>query len=204
NPPSGTPSQFLGYLDLGTFGRFFTVETNAEFYVSAIISGGTFGNAAAGVTKLGPGWMALSSPSNTFGGYLQVNAGTPTVSNQTHLGAHTNGVGGASNAVLVLGGIGTGPTVNNETLSLSGGAILKAGLDSAWIAPVVLYGKATIDVSANHPLELGGVISGTGGFNKVNTGELLLTGLDDNSFTGVACVEDGRLSLDKAGLFTNA
>src|SRR4030095_1794031 len=51
NPPSGTPSQFLGYLDLGSIGRFFTVETNAEFYVPAIISGGNFGNVAAGLNK---------------------------------------------------------------------------------------------------------------------------------------------------------
>ena len=204
NPPSGTPSQFLGYLDLGQFGRFFTVETSAQFYISAVISGGSFGNAAAGVTKLGPGWMSLSSPSNTFGGYLQVNAGTLSFSSEKQLGAHTNGVGVASNAVLVLGGIGTGPTVDNETLSLAGGAVLKAGLDSVWNAPVILYGKAIIDVPTNTTLEINGVISGPGGFNKVNTGELLLTGFDDNTFTGVACVDNGILSLDKAGLFTNA
>jgi len=204
NPPSGTPSQFLGYLDLGQIGRFFTIETNAEFICNAVISGGTFGNAAAGITKLGPGWMSFSSSSNTFGGYLQVNAGTLSFSNEKQLGAHTNGVGVASDAVLLLGGIGTGPTVNSETLSLTAGARLKAGLDSVWNAPVILYGKAIIDVPTNTTLEIGGVISGVGGFNKINTGELLLTGFSNNTFNGPACVEDGLLSLDKIGLFTNA
>jgi hypothetical protein len=42
------------------------------------------------------------------------------------------------NAVLLLGGINTGPTVENETLSLSDGAIVKAALNSVWNAPVIL------------------------------------------------------------------
>src|SRR6185436_10323723 len=42
------------------------------------------------------------------------------------------------------------------------------------------------------------------GFVKTNLGELLLTGYEDNTFTGAACVDDGLLSLDKIGLFTNA
>ena len=138
-PPSGTASQFHGHLGLGNIGRFFTVEDpDGYFDMGGIISGGNFGNVPAGVTKLGPGWMGLTSSSNTFGGDLYVSAGTLSFSNAKQLGAMTNSTGVASNATLVLGGINFGPTVGGRELRLQGGARVQAALDSEWNGPVQL------------------------------------------------------------------
>ena len=105
---------------------------------------------------------------------------------------------------MLFRSVGTGPTVDGKTLNLQANARLQAGLDSSWNGPVKLYGKAVLDVPANVVLELGGVLSGVGGFTKTGSGELLLSGLNNNTYTGQTCVDDGQLSLSKVGLFTNA
>ena len=184
NPPGGSPSLMYGRLDLGILGRSFTVENNAALYIYANISGGTFGNAAAGVSKYGPGYMSFQSTSNTFGGYLHVGAGTLAFTREQQLGAHTNGTTVASNATLVLSGINFGAIVNDEPLSLAAGATVRCYLDGSWNAPVSLVaGKANIDVPTNTLFEIGGVMGGAGGFNKTGPGELLLTGFENNTFT---------------------
>jgi autotransporter-associated beta strand protein len=203
NPPSGTPSQFLGHISLGTFGRFFTVETNAYFDVSAIISGGSFGNAPAGVNKLGPGWMALHSSSNTFGGDLYVSIGTVSITNGKQIGAATNAASVANGGTLALSGIGFGPIVNDKLLNLQTGARLTALLDSEWNGPVQLYGQAIIDVPDNTLLSMGGVISGVGGITKTGKGELRLTGNSINTFTGGLVAAEGELRLAKGTFVTS-
>ena len=199
NPPSGTPSQILGNLGLGNVGRFFTVETNADLDMSAAISGGFFGNLPAGFIKNGPGWMNLLAYSNSFSGDVYVSAGTLTVTGPMQLGAGTNGTGVASNATLMLGGIGFGPTISNEKLSLASGAHLVGALDSAWNGPVELYGDAIVDVPSDGiTLTMGGVISGVGSLRKIGDGDLEFTGLGGNTFTGgFTCVE-GSTSFNKS------
>ena len=203
NPPSGSASQFLGYLELGTFGRFFTVETNAYFYMGGVISGGAFGNAPAGVHKLGPGWMALTSPSNTFGGDLYISAGTVSITSAKQIGAATNAASVANGGTLALSGIGFGPIVNDKELNLQTGARLTALLDSEWNGPVQLYGQAIIDVPVNTVLSMSGVISGVGGITKTGDGELRFTGNSANTYTGGLVAADGDVLLAKGNFVTS-
>jgi autotransporter-associated beta strand repeat len=198
NPPSGTPSQILGNLGLGNVGRIFTVETNADLEMSASISGGFFGNLPAGFIKSGPGWMTLLAYSNSFSGDVYVSAGTLAVTGPMQLGAGTNGTGVASNATLMLGGIGFGPTIANEKLTLSSGARLEGALDSAWNGPVELYGDAIVDVpNSGITLTMGGVISGVGSLRKIGDGDLEFTGFGGNTFTGGFTCEEGSTSFNK-------
>ena len=203
NPTDGHPGEILGRIHLGTIGRLFTVETNAFLEVSAIISGGTFGNTAAGVTKNGPGWMSLSASSNTFGGYLHVAAGTLAFSSEKQLGAHTNGTSVASNAVLALIGVGSGPSVFTEPLSLAGGARVQALIDSEWNGPVALSsGQAFLDVPTNVTLTVGGLVSGAGGFQKTGPGTLMFLGDNHNTFTGPVLITEGEMQLANNFLFS--
>jgi len=203
NPPSGTPSQFLGYLDLGNIGRFFTIETNADFIVNAVISGGAFGNAPAGLYKLGPGWLAFTSPSNTFGGDLYISGGTVSITNGKQIGAATNAATVATGGTLALSGIGFGPVVNAKELNLQTGARLNALLGSQWNGPILLYGQASVDVPANTELRLGGAIAGVGGITKIGDGVLRFTGNDENTFAGGLTVEKGKTLLSKGNAVTS-
>jgi autotransporter-associated beta strand protein len=199
NPPSGTPSQVLGNLGLGTIGRIFTVETNADLEMSASISGGFFGNLPAGFIKSGPGWMTLLAYSNSFSGDVYVSAGTLAVTGGNQLGTGTNGTGVASGGTLLLGGIGFGPTIASEKLSLASGARLQGALDSAWNGPVELYGDAIVDVpNSGITLTMGGVISGVGSLHKIGDGDLEFTGFGGNTFTGGFTCEEGSTSFNKS------
>lgn len=204
-PTNGRPSDVRGAIKLGNIGRFFTVESNAVLDLSAVISGGAFGNVPAGVHKNGPGMMILGGAGNTFGGSLFVGEGTVSIGSGAQLGAVTNSTGVASNATLVLGQVGFGPVVNGRKLSLAGGGRVRTAFDSEWNGPIELAsGKAIIEVTqASATLSLGGALGGIGGFEKLGVGELALGGPVDNSYTGASRVLAGRLSLRKTGINTN-
>lgn len=193
---SGTFSQIIGRMHLGNVTRIFNVQSNANLDLSAIVSGGNSGNAAAGLTKTGLGWLSFTSPSNTFGGHLSVNAGTLSVTRGAQLGADTNGTTVADQAMLVLTGIGNGPNVSAEPLNLSPSARVQAQLDSTWGGPITLQGQPVFDVYANQLLHLGGYLGGSGGFRKNGAGTLRLANDLNNGFTGASFIHQGKLLLE--------
>ncbi len=199
DPGNAQPSQIQGRLSLGNASRHFTVNSNAVLDVSAVIIGGISNGIAAGIIKDGLGQMNFTSPSNTFGGVLDISMGTLSINHGKQLGAPTNGASIASNAVLALAGMGSGPFVAGETVTLAAGAVLKALVDSTWNGPVHLDGDATIDVpSAAKLLVIGGVISGPGGFSKIGPGDLALNGSIANTYLGSTFVRGGDLVLANA------
>lgn len=59
----------------------------------------------------------------------------------------------------------------------------------------VAGGKTTIDVASGKTLTIPGVLSGVGGFQKTNTGTLVISGSSTNSFSGGVDVLNGTLKL---------
>lgn len=59
----------------------------------------------------------------------------------------------------------------------------------------VAGGKTTIDVAPDKTLTIPGVLSGVGGFQKTNTGTLVISGTSANSFSGGVDVLNGTLKL---------
>ena len=190
------PSQIQGRLSLGNLSRHFNVVSNAVLDVSAVIAGGISSNVPAGIIKEGLGQMNFTSASNTFGGLLDIRVGALSFTHSRQLGAPTNGTSVASNAVLILAGVGSGPFVTGESLTLADGAVLKALVDSTWNGPVQLDGSVIIDVpSAIELFSIGGLISGPGGFTKTGPGDLVLNGSVANTYLGETLVQGGDMVL---------
>ena len=195
----GTAGQISGHLDLGSLSRTFTTEqSNAVLQITAAISGGNISHGFAGITKAGPGLLSLQG-TNSYGGNTYVNGGILLAKTAGAFGATNLGsVTVSSNAMLTLDGVVNGPVVSGKSLTLHGGATLKASLDSSWNGSMQLAGQATIDVpGVGTTLTIQGIVSGAGGFTKIGTGELLFTGLATNTFTGMTWVRDGLLTLDR-------
>jgi fibronectin-binding autotransporter adhesin len=199
----GAAGQIHGELHLGMLSRAFTTGTNAELYVYAQVSGGNFGNAYAGVTKYGPGTLVLQA-NNTYDGYTFVNGGTLATPSAQGLGSTNRPTSVGSNATLRLTGVGTGPTIVGEKLDLYDGSKLSATLDSEWVSPITLAGDATFEAQgSNTTLTISGVIDGSGSFTKTGPGEVIMAGLENNTFGGSTIVKQGLVTLLQGTFFSN-
>jgi autotransporter-associated beta strand protein len=190
-----------------------------------VVNNGTMaavGNAGSFTNNLTAG--ALTNTGAGTGG----NTGTlaSLTHNSTGLFTNTGAVTGnttVSNGTLTLSGLSnlsntgtlnvTGGIVNvnvNETvgvLDADGGvtnvnAVLTAGELSGTAGSIVMTGGANGMVvgSANTSTTFGGVISGNGGFQKVGTGTLTLTGVNTfNPASSAVTLSGGVLFLDNAG-----
>jgi autotransporter-associated beta strand protein len=169
-----------GTVDLGASQRTITV---ADIVSSGTLSGLVTG--AGGLTKAGNGLLLLSG-TNTFGGPLVINRGTLVTGSITSGGvAGATGTSSADPANLVLGGGrlqytgATGTTNRGFTLTNST--------------------NSAIDVTtgATNLAFTGPIAASTGGFAKLGSGTLTLTGSSD--YTGSTSVSAGTLRIGSAG-----
>ncbi len=194
NVTASANSSVTGKLSLGGMSRTFQVALNRTLTISAAISGGS-GINNAGLTKTGPGTLALAG-ANSFIGNVFVSEGTLDVRHLSALGASfLGGTSVASNATLsILDGL----NIASEALSLTS-AKLRCNGTGAWIGPITLNGECALQsVSAGQELALTGAISGPGGFDCIGLGRVLIGGTNSNTFAGVAKVSSGSLRLAKS------
>lgn len=190
-----------GHLSLGGSTRTFHLD--ADLIMNAIIADGG-GN--AGITKIGPGTLSMTTPS-TYGGVTSINAGGLRLSSTGQPGNTTGHTVIADGAFLYLY---AGIIVGGEALHLAGvgpdglGA-LRALRTNTWTGPITFTGPTTM--RANTPddrIILSGVISGTGSLTKHGEGVLVLSGFQSNTFAGTTYAEEGLLLLDKSDPFVTA
>jgi fructan beta-fructosidase len=117
----------------------------------------------------------------------------PTTGGGSGLGVYTLSGG----SVYILGGgiVNDGPSY---AINLGGGTV---GAEASWSSSLNmnltnLNGSVTFDTAGNS-MTLSGTLSGNGGFTKVGSGTLELSGA--NSYTGDTTVNAGTLQLDGAG-----
>jgi len=200
-PSEGTSAgQIHGHLHLGDLSRTFNVASNAVLDTYANIAGGNIGNAYAGITKAGLGQLNLAG-NNTYPGYTFISVGTINAIHDQALGSTNRPTTVASNAILNLIDDGFGRAIDGEGLTLYGGATLQTDWLAGWNGPMTLEGSSFIEVNGDDAImTITGVIDGSGGFQKTGTGELVLEGPDNNTFTGTTAVTRGALTLKKGTL----
>lgn len=170
---------FVGNGDAaGTLGSG-SVVNNAElaFYRSDAITVANVISGSGALTQAGAGALTLSS-ANTYGGGIDLNAGS---------------LGAGNNAAFGPGSLDVFAT---------NGRLFAAGADRALANAVSLAAGTTLNVVADpagaHNLTLNGVISGAGGLSvNVSGASVTLGGSAANTFTGVTSVTAGTLVLNK-------
>lgn len=145
-----------------------------------LISGGTT------VAKSGAGTLVIAS-SNTFSGAVTVGGGILRLDHPAALGTTAGGVTVATGGTLDINGLAVG----TEPLTLNGG-VLASNYDSigSWAGTVALSAGSS-QVSCAYPITLGGVISGSGNFEKSGPSTLTLTAA--STYTGTTTVLSGTL-----------
>ncbi len=188
-PGAPTPGHLI--FDGGTLNNSatFTLDSNRGIDLQA--GGGTFdtdfgttltyGGVMAGtgdLTKDGTGTLTLSGV-NTYSGSTTINDGTLSISADSNLGAAP---GTATPGHLTFDG-GTLNTTATFTLDSNRGIALNAG-------------GGTIETDAATTLTYGGIMAGSGTFDKTGTGTLILDGV--NTYTGLTTVQAGTLEVTDA------
>lgn len=95
---------------------------------------------------------------------------------------------------------GSGYTISGaNVLDLGAGGTLSSASSgiNRFTGPIQFAAVRTIDVASGGSLELTGVLSGSGAFDKTGDGTLTLNGPDANTYTGLTKFEGGVLLLDK-------
>ncbi len=140
------------------------------------------------------GAFALLEGNNRFTGPLVVDNLMLSVQTPTGLGTTNAGATVGSDGTLLVYSTG----ITNKTLTLEGGATITAQDNDAWDGPIVLNGNVTIDCYPDGAaFTVLGVISGNGGFEKVDVGTLQLFGEYGNTYLGNTFIQDGLCLIDK-------
>ena len=150
--------------------RTVTVQGAGDTTLSGII-----GTTTGGLVKNNAGTLTLSG-NNTFTGATTLNGGTVSINADNRLGTAP---GAATANQLVFNG-GTLGTTTTFTLNANRGAALSAG-------------GGTFDSASGTTLTYNGIIAGTGGLTKANSGTLVLGGA--NTYTGATTLNGGILSI---------
>ena len=139
----------------------------------------TYNGIAAGPGFLGPklnaGTLVLGGV-NTYSGATIIDAGTLSISADVNLGTAP---GSATPGSLVISG-GTLATTAGMTLNANRG--INLGVSGG-----------TIDVAAGTILSYNGVAAGTGGLAKIDSGTLVLGGI--NTYSGATTISAGERSI---------
>ena len=200
---SGTPSTIDGNLHLGNSTRTFNVAdgaANPDLDINAVVLGGSSGSfpsvSYAGITKTGAGQLRLDGV-NTYAGPTTVNAGTLAVGNNSGLGTSFALFGDASTYVNSSGALLLiNAHITNEFLTLNSvnaSGALQVDSTGDWIGGIALNTNVVIEASSL--LQLGGAISGPGGFTKIGASTLRLIGTNINTYGGATTVDAGTLEL---------
>ena len=153
-----------------TLGANLTFEQDAgQLTLAGVIRG------SQTLTTAGPGTLVLSG-ANIYSGTTSINAGTLSISADADLGAAPSS---ATPGSLALNG-GTLAVTASFTLLANRGINLGAG-------------GGTIDTASGTTLTYSGIVAGSGGLTKIDSGTLVLGGV--NSYTGTTTISTGKLSI---------
>ena len=194
-PGSATPGSLV--LSGGTLVTTASFTLNANRGITLGSTGGTINPAGgttltyngivAGTGGLGPktlsGTLVLGGV-NTYSGATIIDAGTLSISADVNLGTAP---GSATPGSLVISG-GTLATTAGMTLNANRG--INLGVSGG-----------TIDVAAGTILSYNGVAAGTGGLAKIDSGTLVLGGI--NTYSGATTISAGILSIVVSNVFGN-
>ena len=139
--------------------------------------------------------FALVEGTNTFTGPVIIDNLTVSVQTPSGLGTAAAGTTVGSHGELFM----YNTSITNETLTMAAGATLYGQDNCVWNGPIVLNGNVTIGCyPPMATFTLNGVISGNGGFEKLDVGILQLFGPSGNTYTGDTFIQDGLCLLDKS------
>jgi len=190
-----TTASISGQLSLGGVTRTISVGSGSaspDLIISANISDG---GASAGITKTSAGQMTLSG-TNTYTGVTTIS-GFVIAANDSAFGASgysTNATICQTSAFLLVQGVDIG----NEFLTLADNVDFRSSGTASWAGPITLNGDVLINAFGG-TFTNSGVISGSGGFTKGQTGTLILSGSSGNTLDGPVVVNQGVLLLAKSG-----
>jgi autotransporter-associated beta strand protein len=191
-----------GHLSLGGASRVFTISSgppSADLRINAVISSDMPLFGSAGITKSGAGSLYLAG-TNLYNGVTVINEGQVVLLAERGLGATANPLGVSagtiinSNANLFLSAV----QVTNEALTINsanpGGAFNASGA-SVWTGDILL--ETNSFMASSGTFLLNGQIMGVGGFSKLGSGSITLSGTNANTYSGSTILIDGTLFLDK-------
>ncbi len=153
---------------------------------------GTLNGNGHTLTKVGTNQIAIYyvasvvNVSNVFvnAGFLEVQVplgGAPVVINQNaKFGIYS----------------GTSVSVSNSSLTISNATFSNSNGSNNWTGPVTLFGTNTANITT--PVAMLGAISGTGTFNKIGPGALVLAS-DNNDWSGSQTISAGSIQLGNFG-----
>lgn len=146
---------------------------------------GIFSGTGARLTKDGVLGTLTLSGANTYTGITTINAGTISIAADNNLGtAPTSATAGQ----LVLNG-GTLSSSANVTLSSNRGITVESA-------------GGFFNTAASTSLTIGGIITGTGAFQKLGAGTLIFSGA--NTYSGAVTIQFGTLTLGASGVIPDA
>lgn len=151
------------------------------------------------LTKLGTGRLALSN-ANTFGGAVNVNAGTVVVQNPAALGTGAGSTIVADNAMLEIqtNVVGENLTITGQGVG-SQGALFNASGNNTWSGNITLATGASIGAADTLSLTISGIIGESttaATLNKTGLGKVILQ--NSNTYTGTTTVSQGILNIQNA------
>ena len=167
----GSGNYFLGSKTLTVGGN------NAPTTVSGVIQdGGSFGGAGGSLTKVGTGTLTLTG-TNTYTGITTINDGVLSISQDANLGTPPG-------------------TLMVDQLTFNGGTLQATA--SFTLNPnrgVTLNEDGTFDVTDANVLTIAGAITGPSSLTKIDTGTLILSGV--NTYTGITSLNGGVLTISQ-------
>ena len=179
-------------LSLGGQTRRFECEWGGFDLYGRVSDGGS----SAGIVKNGP-WALNLFAANTYSGPTTTRWGEIGVFNNQSLGSTANGTFIADYGSLRLYDV----DVTGESLTCSNAQVSYVGLNS-WNGPVALasdtyFASSVIGPIGGEQLVLNTSVSGPGVLMINGAGEVKLTGLTPNTYTGATRAVGGRLRLSK-------
>ncbi|MFN5209970.1 MAG: autotransporter-associated beta strand repeat-containing protein [Bacteroidota bacterium] len=159
------------------------ISSSGGITISSIIEG-----ANRNLTKSGSGTGVFTlSGANTYSGTTTINSGTLACGAVSTLPAASAVVlANTSGTTLNLGGF------NQSVASISGGGSNGGN---------ITLGSATLTANQSGNTTFAGIISGTGGLTKSNSGTLILSGA--NTYSGTTTVSGGILRLGASGVIAD-
>ena len=187
-----TTAELSGDITLTANATISADDGNGGTTIFPLISGVVSG--AFDLTKIGADALDLSGV-NTYSGQTFINAGILGVLNGAALGTSAGGVG-VDDTIVALGAELeiVNVDINNEALTLNGGALGAEGAGAVADGGITLTANSILNPDAAATLTLNGVISGPNfGIDKQDAGTVVLNAV--NTYTGTTTVSAGTLSL---------
>ncbi len=190
-------------------------STTGGLLVSTVNAGGTVNysgvlSGAGAYIVSGSGTSIFSGTSaNTYTGATSLNAGTLVLNKTAGVIAIPTNTTIASGATLRTDAANQWGTGTPPLVTINGNGVLnlnnnnqRIALASASATASVTLGTATLDINNAGTDTYAGVISGTGGLTKSNTGTQVLSGT--NTYTGATTITGGILRLGAANVIADA